>query len=82
MKLNAKCIACKQNAINQDSGILKYLGEELKRNPEQLRCDTTDQCVAQVRKGSTAYIFVSQRQCIMLNKSIAVRIVTTTLFVD
>jgi len=50
-----------QNAANDADGatILKFLGEELKRHPE-MRFQTTQQCLDQVRKGSSVYIFVSK----------------------
>ena len=41
------------------AGILKYLGEDLKRHPEN-RCSSTDQCTEKVLKGSSVYIFVIQ----------------------
>ena len=49
-----------KNAIKDDesSGILKYIGEQLKNNPDQ-RCVTTDKCLDKVREGSSIYIFVS-----------------------
>jgi hypothetical protein len=47
-----------KNAANEpDAGILKFLGQELKHHPE-LRFPTSQQCIDQVRKGSSVYIFV------------------------
>ena len=47
-----------KNAANEpDAGILKFLGQELKRHPE-LRFPTSQQCFDQVRRGSSVYIFV------------------------
>ena len=43
------------------AGILKYLGEDIKRHPEN-RCVSTDQCIDKVLKGSSVYIFVIQSQ--------------------
>ena len=40
-----------------ESQIANYLNEELDNHPEQ-RCDNTDQCVDQVRKGNSVYINV------------------------
>ena len=42
---------------DESSGILKYLGEDLQRHPEN-RCSSTDQCTQQVLKGSSVYIYV------------------------
>ena len=49
-----------QNAVNDDksASILKFLGKELERHPEN-RCVKTEQCVNQVRKGSSVFIYVN-----------------------
>ena len=48
-----------QSAANEpNAGILKFLGEELKRHPE-LRLPTSQQCLDKVREGSGVYIYVS-----------------------
>jgi hypothetical protein len=48
-----------KNAVNDDKAaiILKYIGNELKHHPGN-RCLKTEQCVTQVRKGSSVYISV------------------------
>ena len=47
----------KNTANEPDAGILYFLGQELKRHPE-LRFPTSQQCLDQVRRGSSVYIFV------------------------
>ncbi len=49
-----------QNAVNDDksASILKFLGKELERHPEN-RCVKTEQCVNHVRKGSSVLIYVN-----------------------
>lgn len=44
------------SSINQNAedGIYKYLGDQLRREPE-LRCSTTDRCLDKVRNGSYVY---------------------------
>ena len=50
----------KKSAVGNDkpNGIFKFIGEELKRHPEQ-RCTSTDHCLDRVRTGSSVYIYVS-----------------------
>lgn len=49
-----------KSSIKDDKApaVYKVIGENLERHPEQ-RCASTDQCVEQVRGGSSVYIFVS-----------------------
>ena len=41
------------------AGILKYLGEDLKRHPEN-RLSSTEQCIEKVLQGSCVYIYVKE----------------------
>lgn len=43
----------------KSSSVFKYIGNQLKQHPEQ-RCVSQNQCIEQVRQGSSVYIFVSQ----------------------
>lgn len=40
---------------NAEDGIFKYLGDQLRNEPD-LRCSETEQCMERVRKGSSAYV--------------------------
>lgn len=42
---------------NAEDGIFKYLGDQLRNEPD-LRCSETEQCMERVRKGSSAYVQV------------------------
>ena len=44
---------------NADSGIFKYLGDQLRGNPE-LRCSESGRCLSQVRNGSHVYTQVKK----------------------
>ena len=41
-----------------ENGIEKYLGNMLRDENEHLRCTKQEECLAEVRRGSTAYIMV------------------------
>ncbi|XP_046453781.1 ionotropic receptor 93a-like [Daphnia pulex] len=40
---------------NADEGIFKYLGDQLRKEPD-LRCSVTEECLERVRKGFSAYV--------------------------